>query len=65
MTPDMWNVTPDIWHMVGGEHSLKISALLLSRFGCNDIVKVWRKNDLINEKVTEVFVQQPRLHRVC
>ena len=30
-------------HMVGGEHSLKISAPQLLRFGCNDVLKVWRK----------------------
>ena len=49
VTPDMWNVTPDMWHMtcdtwhdtwhvthgtmVEGEHSLKISAPQLLRFG--------------------------------
>ena len=29
--------------MVGGEHSLKMSALQLSRFGCNDVLMVLRK----------------------
>ena len=29
--------------MVVGVHLLKISALYLSRFGCNDCMKVWRK----------------------
>ena len=26
MTPDTWHMTREMWHMVGGEHSLKISA---------------------------------------
>ena len=34
--------------MVGGEHSLKISALYFSWFGCNDVLKVCRKSALSN-----------------
>ena len=55
VTPDTWHLTPDMWHMVGGEHSLKMSAPYLLRFGCNDVLKVWRKritewiNDWMNE----------------
>ena len=30
-------------HVVGGEPSLKMSASYLLRFGCNDVLKVWRK----------------------
>ena len=36
-----------MWHVVGGEHSLKVSALTV----CYDILKIWKKRmtDLINE----------------
>ena len=43
MTPDTCHMTPAMWHLVGGEQSLKISALYFSRFGCNDVLMVWRK----------------------
>ena len=42
--------------MVWDEHSLKISALQLLRFGCYDVLKIWRKriaqsvNQLINHE---------------
>ena len=67
MTPDTWHVTHDMWHVVGGEHSLKISAPKLLLFVIYDIMKIWRKRltHLINQLMTEVIVEQPRLHRVC
>ena len=40
---DTWHLTHDMWKMVEGEYSHKISAPQLFRFGCNDILKVWRK----------------------
>ena len=80
----MWHVTSYMWHMVGGEHSLKISAPQLLRFGLDSVLKIVNKRitDLINESVsykgvcrtaratpglliTKVFVEQPRLHRLC
>ena len=66
MKPDTWHVTPDIWHMVGGENSPKSSALKLLQFWCNDVLKVWRKrvNQLIKELMTKMFVEQPCLLRV-
>ena len=36
----IWHVTPDMWHMVGGEHSLNISAPLLLRFGIDSVLKI-------------------------
>ena len=65
LTPDTWHLTPDtcnlthnMWQMVGGEHSLL-------PFGCNDILKIWRKRitDWMNEWVTKVFVEQSRLYQ--
>ena len=68
----MWHVTCDTWHvtrdMFGwGEHSLKISAPQLLPFVIYDIMKIWRKRigDWLNQLITEVIVEQPRLHRVC
>ena len=65
VTCDMWHVTCDTWHVWGNEHSLKISASLL--FVIYDIMNIWRKRmiRLINESVTRLFIEQPRLHRVC
>ena len=67
MTGDMWHVTPDMWHTVGGEHSLKISAPQLLRFGIDIVLKILNKRITqgMNESVTKVIVEQPRLHRVC
>ena len=64
---DWWQVTRDTWLMVWGEHFLKMSALRLSRFGSYDVLKIWRKRitELISKRMTKVFVEQPRLHRVC
>ena len=32
-----------------------------------DIMKIWRKrmNEIINELIMRLFIEQPRLHRVC
>ena len=54
VTCHMWNVTWDTWTMthMWGEHSLKISALLLYQFGNYDILKIWGKGlpaDWINK----------------
>ena len=35
-------MAPDVRHVVGGDHSLKMSTPQLLRFGCNDFLKVWR-----------------------
>ena len=52
----MWHVTHDMWHMVGGKHSLKILAPQLLRFGIDSVLKVLNKritqriNKLMNHK---------------
>ena len=38
VTSDTWQLTCDTWHMVGGDHCLKISALQLLRFGINTVL---------------------------
>ena len=43
LTLDTWHLTPDMWHMVGVKHTLKMSAPYRLKFGCNDVLKVWRK----------------------
>ena len=64
LTCDMWHVTQDRWKEVN----------LLSKFQLPSSyrlgVKVfWRyfhnKDESIKELMTKVFVEQPRLHRVC
>ena len=58
LTPDTWHVTPDtwhatcdtrhvtydIWHMMVGEHSLKISASQLFWFGIDNVLKIMNKS---------------------
>ena len=64
----MSHVACDMWHVWGGEHSLKISALLLLPFVIYDIMKIWRKRKthLMNQSImARLFIDQPRLHRVC
>ena len=40
-----WHVTPDMWHMVRDEHSLKISAPLLFWFGNDSVLKIFEQKD--------------------
>ena len=58
-----WYVTYDMWQVWAGEHSLKISAPYISRFGSEGVLEIW-VTDFINQCVTKVFVEQPRIHRV-
>ena len=60
-------MTPDMWHMVGGENSLKISAPQLLWFGIDSTLNIFPQTiaELMNQLITEVIVEQPRLHRVC
>ena len=37
------NVTQDMWHMVGGKLSLKISSPQLLRFGVDSVLKILNK----------------------
>ena len=56
-----------MWHMVGGENSLKISAPQLLWFGIDSTLNIFQQTiaELMNQLITEVIVEQPRLHRVC
>ena len=67
ITCDTWHVICDTLDFLGGEHSLKISAPYFSLFMIYDITKIWRKRvtELINYLITRLFIEQPRLHRVC
>ena len=47
---DTWHVTPDTWHMLGGEHYFKTSAPKLLRF---EIENSKRKDDLMKEWINE------------
>ena len=40
MTRDPYLVTCDMWHKVGGEHFLKISAPQLYGFGIDGVLKI-------------------------
>ena len=45
MTRDMWRAACDIWHLKhgGGEHSFKMSAPQLLRFGIDGVMMVLNK----------------------
>ena len=66
---DMWHVRRDTWHVLGrgnilSKFQLPSSYLLwfmiLWRSGGKGWVTEW-----INQSVTRLFIEQPRLHRVC
>ena len=74
LTPDTWHLTPDTWHVTGDVwwrvniilkfpvHSSNGLGFMMSwRLGGKD----GSLNQWINESVTEVVVEQPRLHWVC
>ena len=76
VTCNMWNMICDMWHMTRdrwGKVNLLSKFQLPSYYGLG--VKVFQryfhKGSLrdwikqINELMTNVFVEQPRLHRVC
>ena len=63
----MWHVTCDTWHVTrdifGG---VNILSKFQFPFVIYDIMKIWRKrmSYLMNEWITRLFIEQPRLHRV-
>ena len=70
VTCDTWHVTHDTWHVWGGwTFSQNFSSLALT------VCDLWYYEDLeekdrsvnqwINELITRLFIEQPRLHRVC
>ena len=79
VTPDTWHLTPDTWHLtldtwhvtLGGGWTFcqNFSSLALSVRAGKWFEDLEEKdpsvNQSVNQSVTEVFVEQPRLHRVC
>ena len=80
MTCDTWHVTCDTWHMTrdtwhvtcdmyGGVNIL--SKFQLPSSYCLIFMILWRYwgkgslTDSMNQSVTRLFIEQPRLHRVC
>ena len=55
----MAHVTRGMWHMDGGEHSLKILTPLLLRIGKDSFLTIGRKRITywLNEWMTKVFVE--------
>ena len=69
----MWHVTRDMWHVT---HDMFGGVNILSKFQlpssyCLWFMLLWRSGGKgwlthwINQSVTEVIVEQPRLHKVC
>ena len=56
---DTWNMTVDMWDMVGGEHSLKISAPQLLRFGIDSVLKI------LNKKMTQWINYDKGVYRIA
>ena len=52
-------MTRDMWHMVGGEHSLKISGPKLLRFGIDSVLKI------LNERMTQLMNKSISDEGVC
>ena len=68
VTQDTWHLTPDMWHVTHGwgwTFSQNFSSLALPVWDTQCLEDSERKDDLINQTITEVIVEQPRLHRVC
>ena len=63
---DLWHVTYDMcdmWHAVGGEHSLKILGPKLKRYRSEGVLKIFPQtiSQVMHELVTKVFAEQPWL----
>ena len=79
MTHDMWHVTPDTWHvtrdmwhvtrLVGWTFSQNFSSPALTVCHLSYYEDLEEKddsiNELINQSMMRLFIEQPRLHRVC
>ena len=61
----MWQVTGDTWHITGGEHCVKLGSLALMVLDLLCFKDLEEKDHLMSPLITEVFVEQPRLHQVC
>ena len=72
VTRDTWHVTRDMWHMTHrgwwtlcqSFRSLALTVWKLWWFEDISTKDRWL-NQSINQWITEVYVEQPRLHRVC
>ena len=58
-----WQVLPDMWHMVGGEHSLKMSAPWHFRFGIDSAMMIFsqRMTYSINKLMNDTDVSRTLL----
>ena len=65
----MRHMTLDYWHMVGGEKSLNISSLASTVWEWRFFEDLEEKDDwaswLVSKWITNLFVEQPPLHRGC
>ena len=76
MTPDMWHLTPESWHMTcdlwhvsrdtQGVMNIVSKFQVPSFFGLGVKVswRLWTKGSP-TQLITKVFIEQPRLSRVC
>ena len=53
-----------MWHMLGGENALQMSALHLCCFEYIPQTMTYLPY-LLTELMTKLFLEQPRLHQVC
>ena len=61
-SPKLWNVTHDMWHIVGVKHFLKFQ--LPSFYGLG-VTMFSRFGGIMNDELfTKVLIDQPRLHLV-
>ena len=70
LTCDKWHMTCDMWHLIGGGRwtfyqSFSSLAVLLGSEGVSKIFSQRLPSDSLTDLMTKVFVEQPRLHRVC
>ena len=81
VTCDMWHVTCDMWHVTRGTlwhvtRDMFWGVNILSKFQLPSSYRLWFMilwrsrgngwlNELINYLMTRLFIEQPRLHRVC
>ena len=75
LTCDTWHVTCDMWHVTRDTFGV---VNILSKFQLPNSYRLWFMilwrsgeekayglTDWINESMTRLFIEQPRLHRVC
>ena len=72
MTHDTWHMTHDTWHVTccGGwtfsQNFSSLAFMVCDLWYLEDLEKkADRLTEWTNESMTKVFVEQPRLHRVC